>query len=306
MNLLPKNQIILCGLDNYFNNLIYLYKNSKLPNKILFSGQKGVGKSTLSYHLINYIFSQNEEFSYNEKKKEINVDNKSFKLLQNGSHPNFNIIDIGFEKKNIDIDQIRDLIKNLNKSSFKNDPKFILIDNIEYLNKNSVNALLKVLEEPNDNTYFILINNNKKIYPTLKSRCLDFKISLSHNESLKITNKLLNADILDLIHDEYLDYYFTPGMILNLIQLSQENSIDLKNLSLELFLKKVIKENIYKKQKSFKYIIFYFVELLLKKKSDFKFNTYYYEFINKMDNIDKFNLDDESFFIDLNTKVLNG
>ena len=69
MNLLPNNQIILCGLDNYFNNLIYLYKNSKLPNKILFSGQKGVGKSTLSYHLINYIFSQNEEFSYNEKKK---------------------------------------------------------------------------------------------------------------------------------------------------------------------------------------------------------------------------------------------
>jgi len=306
MNLLPKNQIMLYGLDNYFNNLINLYKNDKLPNKILFSGQKGVGKATLSYHLINYIFSKNEEFSYDQKKKEININNKSFKLLLNGSHPNFNIIDINSEKKNIDINQIRNLIKNLNKSSFKKDPKFVLIDNIEYLNKNSVNALLKVLEEPNDDTYFILINNNKKIFSTLKSRCLDFKISLSHTESLKITNKLLNSDILDLIHNEYLDYYFTPGLILNLIQFSQENSIDLKKFSLELFLKKIIEENIYKKQKSFKYIIFYFVELLLKKKSDFKFDTYYYEFINKMDNVDKFNLDEESFFIDLNTKVLNG
>ena len=45
MNLLPKNQTILYGLDNYLDNLIYLYNNGKLPNKILFSGQKGVGKA---------------------------------------------------------------------------------------------------------------------------------------------------------------------------------------------------------------------------------------------------------------------
>ena len=192
MNLLPKNQTMLYGLDNYLDNLIYLYKNGKLPNKILFSGQKGIGKATLSYHLINFIFSNNEDFSYDEKKKEIDSKNKSFKLLQNGSHPNFNIIDINSEKKNIDIDQIRDLIRNLNKSSFKDDPKFVLIDNIEYLNKNSVNALLKVLEEPNDDTYFILINNNKKIFSTLKSRCIDFKITLSqqwYNRKLIMCNK---------------------------------------------------------------------------------------------------------------------
>ncbi len=45
---------------------------------------------------------------------------------------------------------------------------------------------------------------------------------------------------------------------------------------------------------------------IVKKKSDFGFDTFYYEFINKMDDIDKFNLDEESFFIDLETKVLNG
>ena len=66
------------------------------------------------------------------------------------------------KKKNIDIDQIRELIINLNKSSFNNKKRFVLIDNIELLNLNSVNALLKVLEEPNENINFILINNNKK------------------------------------------------------------------------------------------------------------------------------------------------
>ena len=101
-------------------------------------------------------------------------------------------------KKILILNQIRELIKVLNKSSFKNEPKFILIDNIEYLNLNSVNALLKILEEPNEDTYFILINNNKQILPTIKSRCLDFKISISNSQSTIISNQLLGEKIFDL------------------------------------------------------------------------------------------------------------
>ena len=65
-----------------------------MPNKILFSGSKGSGKCTLAYHLINYIFSINENHSYNIKLNEINVQNNSFKLIKNGSHPNFHLIDL--------------------------------------------------------------------------------------------------------------------------------------------------------------------------------------------------------------------
>ena len=49
-----------------------------------------------------------------------------------------------------------------NKSSFNNKNKIILIDNIEYLNISSANALLKVLEEPNEKLIFILIHNSAK------------------------------------------------------------------------------------------------------------------------------------------------
>ena len=77
----------------------------------------------------------------------------------------------------------------LNKSSFNSKPRFVLIDNIEYLNVNSINALLKTLEEPNEGIYFILINNNKYILPTLKSRCLNYKIFFTYNEILEITKK---------------------------------------------------------------------------------------------------------------------
>ena len=54
----------LYGLDKHILQIVDLYEKNKLPNKILLSGKKGVGKSTLSYHLINYIFSKNEEYKY--------------------------------------------------------------------------------------------------------------------------------------------------------------------------------------------------------------------------------------------------
>ena len=147
----PKKQLELYNFQKEFAHFRYLFENNKMPNKIMFSGQKGLGKSTLAYHLVNYFLSDKEEFSYNHEKFIINEKNKSFKLIQNGTNPNFDLIDIMPDKKHIDIKQIRDLIIKMNKSSFNSKPRFILIDNTEYLNLNSINALLKILEEPNIN-----------------------------------------------------------------------------------------------------------------------------------------------------------
>ena len=52
----PITQTKLYGLKNFFNELLRLDQNKRLPNKILLSGQKGLGKSTMAYHFINYIF----------------------------------------------------------------------------------------------------------------------------------------------------------------------------------------------------------------------------------------------------------
>ena len=99
MNLKPLENIRMFGMDSYFNEIIKLYNNEKMPNKILLSGKKGSGKCTLAYHLVNYILSKNEEFTYDLEKLSINSENKSFKLLQNNSHPNFYLIDLLNEKK---------------------------------------------------------------------------------------------------------------------------------------------------------------------------------------------------------------
>ena len=60
MNIEPSNNTKLIGYNKIFLNFKNYYDNNNLPNKIIFSGERGIGKSTLVYHLINYIFSQNE------------------------------------------------------------------------------------------------------------------------------------------------------------------------------------------------------------------------------------------------------
>ena len=72
MNLKPENQLSLYGHHTTFSNFIDLYKNNKLPNKILLSGEKGIGKSTLAYHIINQILSSDEDLSYDSENFRIN------------------------------------------------------------------------------------------------------------------------------------------------------------------------------------------------------------------------------------------
>ena len=99
MNLKPINQTELYGLDKYFVEFINLFEKNKLPNKILLSGQRGIGKSTLAYHLINYILSLNEKYSYDKLNFKINDKNNSFILTLNKTNPNLYLIDLANEKK---------------------------------------------------------------------------------------------------------------------------------------------------------------------------------------------------------------
>ena len=309
MKLSPINQIELYGFEDYFFEFIRLFEENRLPNKILLSGQKGLGKATFSYHLINYVLSSNEEFKYDNKNLVIHPENHSFKTVVNKSNPNFILIDVEKDKKSIDIDQIRKLILNLNKSSFNNKPKFVLIDNIDLLNIFTVNALLKVMEEPLPNVYFILINNEKKKFSTLFSRCINFRIYLTNKEIFQITKRLFKKDPYDIINRDLINYYFSPGSLYNFFSFGLENGYNLKDLTLKELLSILINKKYYKDNHEIKILIlelieFYFVKNLSSLKNH-GFDKYNY-FIKRLFNINKYNLDEESYFIEFNNKVLNG
>ena len=304
-------QTKLYELNDNLMELINLYEKRKLSNKILITGNKGIGKSTLVNHFINYIFSKDEDHSYDLKKNSIQSENRSFKLFQNNSHPNIYNIRILDDKKNIEINQIREMINYANKSSFNDKPRFVIINNVEELNTNSLNALLKIVEEPNENLFFILIhNNNKSIQNTLKSRCIMFKIKLSFEQSISISSKILNINIYDILNEELINYYSTPGELINLINFSNKYKIDLKKNSLKELLLIIIDENYYNKDRFIKNYIsnliqYYFLKMPYSNKSK-EINLLYNKFIQMYFNCNKYNLNYENLFIEFKTKVLNG
>ena len=312
MEIKPSENKKLFGMSHFFNDISKLYSQNKMPSKILLSGKRGLGKSTLAYHVINYILSTDEDFRYNTTNNVINEHNKSYRLLQNNTHPNFYLIDLLSDKKNIDVSQIREMIKYTNKSTFNNKPRFILIDNIENLNKNSVNALLKVVEEPNENIFFILINNSEKnILSTLKSRCLIFKINFTFTESINVSNQILNENVLDLINHDLINYYNTPGEIVDLINFSKDKNINLRDYTLFSFLNLLINNEYYKKNKRIKILLINFIELFFLKeyklsKTKNSLLDFYQNFIKKIYNTENFNLDEESLFLEFKSKLLNG
>ena len=310
MNIEPQNNINLIGYNKIFLELKNLFDNNILPNKIIFSGCSGIGKSTLAYHLINYIFSKNEDNKYDSKNNLILSSNKSYNLILNNSHPNFFLITNDEDKKNIQISKIREMINFTNKSSFNNNCKIILIDNIEYLNVNSVNALLKVIEEPNDNIFFFLIHNSKtKILDTLKSRCIKFNLHLDNEKKLQIINTITNSKFYNDLNNDFKNIYNSPGDIISLYNFLTNNNIDL-NISIDELLKLIIEKKLYKKDLFVKDRLSFFIELFfnknllyLKSKNNI-YNLYKY-FLSKIDDCNKYNLDFENILIEINGKLLN-
>ena len=312
MILNPSNQTQLIGHDDLLLTLKNLFDNNKLPNKILFSGQKGIGKCTLSYHLSNYILSKKEDFSYDLQKFEINKNNKSYILVNNNSHPNFYLINLKDDKKNIEVSQIRDMISFTNKSSFDNEHKIIVIDNLENLNSSSANALLKVIEEPNNKILFFLIHDNqKKMYNTLKSRCIQFKVYLEKKIINKILSSLIDNKFYNELNNDFKHYYSTPGEYVSLYNYISNLKINIKDISIEEFIKNIINDYSFKKSTYIKNNLIKFIELFFFKKiNDQKSNKDIYSqysfFLNKISDVKKYNLDIESFLIEFNSKLING
>ena len=195
--------IELIGFEKEYIDLLNRYETNNLPNSILIHGLSGIGKRTFLNKLVKNII--NIEF------KDNNVDHH-LNLFKNNTHPNIKIIEkeidskTGKIKSNITIDQIRRLKTFLNSTSIiQNSSKIVIIDSADYLNISSANSMLKILEEPKENTYIFLISNQiSLLLPTIRSRCLKIKFN-THNLT-NFTNII--KDNIDEISNEEINFYF--------------------------------------------------------------------------------------------------
>ena len=300
----------LFSYNKLFNDFINLDISNKLPSRILLTGKEGIGKSTFAFHLINYLFSKNETTKYNISKSSINPESKSYNLINNLSHPNFHFITKHNDKKNIEVDQIRQMINFLNKSSFDNKKKIILIDGVEDLNLNSSNALLKSLEESNSNNLFFVIHNiDEPILDTIKSRCISYKLNFDYSNIEFILSDYFNDNLHSELNIDFKKNILSPKFIINHINFLNENKLDLKEYNIEKTIKYIIEKKSYKNNyfiiNSFQsYIEIYFTKMYLITK-DYKYYDNFIKIAHETNLINKFNLDLDSFFIKFESKYLN-
>ena len=101
----------------------------------------------------------------------------------------------------------------------------------------------------------------------------------------------------------------TPGNIYNLVKFAKFNKCDLKSINIKDFLSFVIKENLYKKDNLIRHLIFDYIQyFFLKTNLSFNFKTYekYTYFLKRISDTKRFNLDDDSIFIEFEEQILNG
>tara|TARA_Y100000816_G_scaffold292587_1_gene288850 strand:+ start:3660 stop:4589 length:930 start_codon:yes stop_codon:yes gene_type:complete len=238
----PKNSLEMFGLTDKFNFLKNLYISKKMPKILMLSGNKGIGKFTLINHFLSYVFDGN---NYDLNNKTINDKTNFYKQYLNNIFSNIIYLS-GNDFKNIKVEDIRNLKSKILKTSFNSQKRFIILDDIELFNVSSLNALLKIIEEPSSNDHFILINNKtKSLIETIYSRSLEFKILLNNESRLKIIQSLIKKFNLKVVIDFEM-IYLTPGnfLIFNDICLNNKINIEdnfLQNLQVLL--------NLYKKKK---------------------------------------------------------
>ena len=291
----------LYGLEKNLLNLIKLFDNHKLPKVMMLTGKKGQGKFTLVNHLMSYIFDKK---NYSLKDNCILNENKLQNIKENS---NINIVYFNCIQKNVKIEEIRSLKLTLQKSSINNSNRFVIFDDVEYLNENCVNALLKTIEEPSMTNYFILINNQRQnILETLKSRSIEFTHFLSNSVKIDIIKKLLlECEIEDKI--DIKNSKLTPGNYLRYNKILLNDKINI-NDDLVLNLKKLFKLNKLKKDADYLSFAIYLVDQyyfnLTKNSSKIdNINNKRINIIRKIHDASKLNLNHTNLLVELENYI---
>ena len=303
----PKNSLVLFELGNKLDFLIKLYNSNKLPKVLMISGKKGVGKFTLINHFLSYIYDKD---NYDLKNRSINNQTQFYNKYLNNVFSNIIYLS-GNNFKNIKIEDIRDLKSEILKTTIYKKERFIILDDIELFNINSLNALLKIIEEPLSNNYFILINSKTKpLIETIYSRSLEIKIFLSNNIRVKIIESLIKINNLEVLID-YNSSSITPGNFISFNKIFEENEINFNDD----FQKNLVKLlNLYKKNKNKNFIniiLFitenYFYNLRIKKNYNIGKIIENKSFVIKnINNFITYNLNQNSVINAINNKLLNG
>ena len=151
-----------------------------LPHALLFTGPEGTGKYYTALMLAWSLLNGSNDSSLD-------------RYLLNGNHPDLHTASVAEGKKDIAVDDIREIISALQLKPYYARCSVALINDAHRMNIASANALLKTLEEPNPNTHLILVTSAPNRLPeTIISRCQSLCFgNLTESELSLVLKKIL-------------------------------------------------------------------------------------------------------------------
>lgn len=216
--------------QTYADDLLAAYASNSLHHAWMLAGAKDLGKAQFAQQLAKFLLCEQAGSGVKLACGQC----KSCLLVHANTHPDLICLSPPDGKQIIPVDAVRLAKEQLFKTAQMSANKVCLIAPADALNESSANALLKLLEEPPEKTYFILPTNKPhEMLPTIKSRCMklafglpassDIRLALQNlyandeiDEAIKrqrgFPEKILDALASQLDHsqyDEYVTQFFT-------------------------------------------------------------------------------------------------
>jgi len=161
----------IIGNTKVVDFLTKAWADKNLSHAYCFVGPNQVGKNTISRYLASKLLVTTKD--------KLNTHPDLYYLTREIDEKTDQL------KKSISIKQARQLKLRISNKAWLGQYRVVIIDGAEYLNKESGNALLKVLEETQNNTvFFVLTTDDNLLLPTIKSRCQLFYLPLVPDNEL--------------------------------------------------------------------------------------------------------------------------
>ncbi|MCX7356361.1 MAG: DNA polymerase III subunit delta' [Alphaproteobacteria bacterium] len=179
--------------------LLDAHRSGRLPHAWLLTGPKGVGKATLAYRFARFLLADGANGAAASLFGDapapatslgIEANHPVFHRMASGGHADFRVLErtphpkTGKMRSEIVIGDARDIIEFMHLTPAESSRRVVIVDSADDMNRNTANALLKVLEEPPASAVLILVSHSPaRLLPTIRSRCRKLALSLlSHDE----------------------------------------------------------------------------------------------------------------------------